>query len=312
MSHEQWGVSPSLLYISGSGHSGSSLLDVLLGASGDMSSTGELHRLSLNPSTRQCACGETLERCAFWSGVLLTYNQEEAPLDSWRSVPVTASGKVEESKADNLLAQLSLATGYGLTRRRSDALQAQYLAAENTWRVVRSICRYAVTEVVVDSTKSPTRMNALERTKLGDYRIVCLTRDPRAVVASRKRREGTSAIISALKWNTENIKMLVMALAVPERHRMSITYEELCASPLQTINAIRGHLGLSRLDYINIPRPGMYHSIPGNPMLLRDITRIHSDERWRAELGANEIMVVTAICKPIRNLVHAFISSRPA
>jgi sulfotransferase family protein len=58
-----------LLYISSSGHSGSTLLDVLLGNHPSISSLGEVNRLSISPYTRICACGTVVARCTFWNGI---------------------------------------------------------------------------------------------------------------------------------------------------------------------------------------------------------------------------------------------------
>ena len=63
-------VPEQLAFIGGSGRSGSTMLDLLLGNSPYVQSTGEIMRLSLYARTAQpCTCGALLQDCEFWSRV---------------------------------------------------------------------------------------------------------------------------------------------------------------------------------------------------------------------------------------------------
>lgn len=87
--------SARLLYIVGDGHSGSSLLDVLLGATPDVPSTGEVHRLSLDSRARSCPCGRVVAECTSRTGrrsarrvggrLLLDYLEHVRTVPSWRA-----------------------------------------------------------------------------------------------------------------------------------------------------------------------------------------------------------------------------------
>ena len=58
-----------LVLIASAGHSGSTLLDLLLGNHSGVSSAGEMNRLTLYPEERLCACGATVAQCPYWSGI---------------------------------------------------------------------------------------------------------------------------------------------------------------------------------------------------------------------------------------------------
>lgn len=60
-----------LVVIASAGHSGSTLLDLLLGNHSLISGIGEMNRLTLYPGDRACACGETIEACRYWKAVRL-------------------------------------------------------------------------------------------------------------------------------------------------------------------------------------------------------------------------------------------------
>jgi Sulfotransferase family len=59
-----------LILIGSSSHSGSTLLDLMLGSHSAVSSAGEMNRLSLFSEDRLCTCGSTVARCPYWSHVL--------------------------------------------------------------------------------------------------------------------------------------------------------------------------------------------------------------------------------------------------
>ena len=63
-------ATPKLILIGSSSHSGSTLLDLMLGAHSAVSSAGEMNRLSLFANDRICTCGATVTQCSYWSQVL--------------------------------------------------------------------------------------------------------------------------------------------------------------------------------------------------------------------------------------------------
>ena len=59
----------TLILIASAGHSGSTLLDLLIGNHPSVASAGEMNRLTLHAPDRVCACGETVTRCWYWNQV---------------------------------------------------------------------------------------------------------------------------------------------------------------------------------------------------------------------------------------------------
>jgi hypothetical protein len=73
-----------LLAIASAGHSGSTLLDLLIGNHSLVSSAGEMNRLTLYPYDRVCACGSTVTDCDHWKAVLEALReQQDAPARGW-------------------------------------------------------------------------------------------------------------------------------------------------------------------------------------------------------------------------------------
>jgi hypothetical protein len=59
----------TLVAIASAGHSGSTLLDLLIGNHSKVSSAGEMNRLTLHATDRVCACGATVTSCDHWNRV---------------------------------------------------------------------------------------------------------------------------------------------------------------------------------------------------------------------------------------------------
>lgn len=74
-----------LVVIASAGHSGSTLLDLLLGNHPQVCSAGEMNRLTLNSADRVCACGATIDDCAYWTSVraAITKQRSRGSLIRW-------------------------------------------------------------------------------------------------------------------------------------------------------------------------------------------------------------------------------------
>jgi hypothetical protein len=72
--------SATLVAVASAGHSGSTLLDLLIGNHSDVCSAGEMNRLTLHAPDRVCACGATVTQCDYWNSVRVLITQ-------WRNSP---------------------------------------------------------------------------------------------------------------------------------------------------------------------------------------------------------------------------------
>ena len=65
------------IYICSAGHSGSTLLDLLLGSHSQIESLGEIIHLAKNISLNtQCTCGEPVRSCLVWKQVVSILNEQ--------------------------------------------------------------------------------------------------------------------------------------------------------------------------------------------------------------------------------------------
>ena len=294
------------LYIVGAGHSGSSITDVLLGMHPAVVSTGETHRLSITPDVRECACGMTVADCPFWTEVLehLKLAHPELNLASWGDFPVSAFAGPATTLRRRL--DMSIARGFlalmpdapiRILASISPALRRELAAAEKSWLLFDVLCDRWSADVIVDSTKTPSRLRALRLLRPDDLYVLHLVRDGRAVAGSEIRRDGASPRDAARNWARANRYAELVLRNVPRTHQRRLRYEDLCASPESTIRHLFSWLGLARPKTLEMPAAGAVHSIPGNPKLLSGLGGIRLDDRWRTQLSDSETSDIESVAR---------------
>lgn len=273
-----------VLYIAGAGRSGSSLLDLLLGLSSDVSSAGEIHRLSIRPDFMRCSCGDVLAECSFWEDVRGALERREGyEIPSWEDWPITLSATGAPDRAARFfLSSLSVVGHWPSSRVRY--LRAYLDIAVRSWQVYEAVGDITGSEVVVDSTKNPLRLLALAEAGRDRLKALYLVRDGRAVAASTVRRTGVPWWRASASWTTTQVKVQAALRTLNADQKLMIRYEDLCIGPVRELNRIRQFLGLEALGAPLDVASGDSHLVPGNPMLLAGFDAIVLDERWRQEI----------------------------
>jgi hypothetical protein len=215
----------TVLYIGGTGRSGSTVLDRVLGAVDGVTSVNETYRLliDLYEDPGLCSCGRPPDRCAFWSQIL-------ARIDAG---PETGRRMLAHQKRFNQTRHFGavLAGAY-------DDLPAfqDYLA----WLgdLYHAIAAQAGTRVIVDSSKVATMALILSKVPGIDLRAVHLVRHPVAVAKAWTRpkfdpsKQADMPVQpvwkSALRWRLRNRNCARLAGCVPV-HRLR--YEAFTADP---------------------------------------------------------------------------------
>lgn len=288
---------PKLLYIAGSGRSGSTLLDLLLGNHPDISGLGEVHRLSENPEDRMCSCQNPVMECEYWRPrIELLCKWQDVSIDQWTKKLYTTRPKDksldrrEKANLTEAIAVLGSARLLEMTGWVFKDAEEQWQAAKNSWKLYDVVGRSDYTQVVIDSTKNALRMKLLYMIRPRDCYIIHLVRDGRAVVASAKRRKGIPIKQGARKWRVANRNVELALKTVPSKQVYRLRYEDLCENTETELQKICQLIDLQYdSDMIEL-KQREYHEIPGNPMLFRKTeTEIVKDERWKNELTTEEI-----------------------
>lgn len=280
-----------LVYIAGSGRSGSTVLATILGSHPDIVNLGELERLPRDGWTRNryCSCGRRALACPFWSEVR----------QRWLSAVPDADADELLSLQDRftdrtgLLRHLTPGAGGGRGFRRY---------AELTGALLECTLDASGARVAVDSSKRPARALALARVPGVDLRILHLVRDGRGVLCSlrqayeKNEKKGIERPIRpkptwrvAALWTFANLSAEYACRHVDDGHSELLRYEHLVQNPVSALARI-GDLADLDLGFLGkrAARGGSFdagHAIAGNRVRMQEEIRLRPDREWHERLA---------------------------
>jgi hypothetical protein len=294
-----------VLYVTGFGRSGTTILDNILGQLDGVFAAGELHYIwdrSLEQN-RLCACGEAFSDCPVWRGVMTSLGTDYEP-DTARLAQLRESLNPRRSIWSRLRGS-SLATSPDAT---------EYAAAME--RLYQAVAATTGSRIVVDSSKSPALGHLLDIMPTIDPYVVHLVRDPRAVAFSwlKKKVYDPSGdkpmymsqhppVRSAKLWLIWNLTAEMLWARRPGRY-LRIRYEDFTDRPRETLeNVVR--LVLNEVP--PLPFAGdaevtltRNHSMAGNPSRFETGTvTIRRDDTWREQLPRPARRLVTLLTWPL-------------
>ncbi len=290
-----------VLYLVGTGRSGSTLLANLLGSTDGMFSAGELRFLWERGygEDRRCGCGRPFSQCPTWQAIVRRAFPDRAPdlgrmrSEAARVTRVRQLPKVFMSRLDG-----------------EDLAQLAPYYLEQVERVYRAVAA-ETGRMIVDSSKLPTYCHVLHQVPSLRLRVVHLVRDPRATAYSWQRLHASGAVedddeeidrfspwkASALWaiWNTTASRIFSK-----RSDYLRVRYEDLMAEPRMVIDDIRAFAGLPPDDSPFVDdrtvRLVPNHAVAGNPNRRRNgDVRLVGDDEWRTALNRADRAVVTAV-----------------
>lgn len=290
-----------ILYISGYGRSGSTLLDIALGHHPQLLGSGEIMALTRYswPNNEYCACGAALQSCPFWAEVMTrwTGGQASAVLDYRR----------EQPHVESILGLRRLTRGLtpGWWTRR---------IAEPTAALFRTLSSRSGKPIIVDSSKLPGRGLALLSTPGLDVHVVHLVRDPRAVVwsMSKKIRRQVEAGVQkellpkaslyiALRWLIVNLATERLVARVGRGRSLRIRYEDFVTNPAVALEQILGMMKLSAAglpDGVHAPLHPQHQAAGSRHRMQKQLT-IKNDGGWQEEMPVFKQWLVATCCAPL-------------
>jgi glycosyltransferase involved in cell wall biosynthesis len=298
---------PTVVYIAGSGRSGSTILERVLGEMPGFVNVGELIDLSRRScDNERCGCGLPFTSCPFWLAV------GKRAFGGWDNGSLAELGRLRARVArqrhlPRLLALPAAGSGF-----RADV--SAYGSCHK--KLYSAIATEAGAEYVVDSTKWPVQALALARAGL-DLRVIHLVRDARGVAYSLgKGGSRPHALDDAeLMWHNPPASAAARWTAFQAQAELlrgcglrvaRMNYEDFVCEPRQSVERALAALGLphgpAKLAHIDGTRVmlGKSHGLSGNPSRFRDDgqTALHPDEAWHHQMPRSDRVIVTSIALP--------------
>jgi GT2 family glycosyltransferase len=298
-----------VVYIAGSGRSGSTLVERSLGAIPGWVNVGELIELFRKPSVakERCGCGELFDDCPFWGDV------GARVFGSWTSDAIARVGALQRQVSRQRFLPRLLLTGDDSGSAFGDVLREYGSIYDSLYRAVAEV---ADADVVVDASKWPGQALALERVVTPQLSLLHLVRDPRGVAYSwaktqvRRPHAGGGSVMAthavtatARRWAAFQTEISILRTTFERSARMR--YEDFVDDPRGRLaTALRelglaeyaGQLGHVHRDRIELPQS---HGVAGNPSRFEHgVVPLRSDEAWKSALPDRERTRVTLITAP--------------
>jgi hypothetical protein len=285
---------PAVVFIAGSGRSGSTLLERTLGEMPGFVNVGELIDLFRREASRaeRCGCGRQFADCPFWAGV------GERAFAGWTDPLLADVHPLQRRVAQQrYLPRLLLMPLAGRAFRADVATYGACYAS-----VYRAIAAEAGAPCVVDASKWPVQALALHRGGI-DVRVIHLVRDVRGVAHSLTKRAKKPAATAARWVSYQGQAGLLGRCGVPVTR---MRYEDFVSQPRRAVETALTELGLpyrpAHLDHIGDVHVTLSasHGIHGNPSRFGsgEVT-LRADESWRDRMSRPNRILVTAIGLPL-------------
>lgn len=293
-----------VVYLAGSGHTGSTLLALFLDSHPRIVSVGEtaFKRTLQGPRGEMltCTCGEVYSECTFWRRIFrdVTDAGYEFGPEQWSN-----DFRYQGWLAHRLLSRYSARPALRLAQTAAAAFLPRHRArVERVRRVnvefIRSVLRTADADVFFDTSKRAMRLHQLLQTSELDVKVIKLVRDVRGYAWSAKRRGGAAVPAAALTWRKDQENLERITRDMPRERVMLLRYEDVCRDPRAWLRQAYAFCGVDAIDPPDYVMPREHHVL-GNSMRRGEMIRIRLDESWRTSLSADEQSRALAIAGPM-------------
>lgn len=280
-------------------YSGSTLLSFLLATNHCVATIGERRKfftkafLGESENPQICSCRKKFEECPFWKELKSRLSKKQD--ESKESPNPTEFKFVKNRFLDEIIRKLYLFFTV-------NKINTRFLPYSNRMQKMLDFNEQLVTEVLgienktvfLDSSKSIKQLIFLSRIKSFDYRIVFLTRDPRAQVYSYLKYNNATISQAAKGW-VEELETNLAVLKKTNLPYLKISYEALCKDPSKEMKRILTFSELDTTDFSLQFRDYSQHIMGNGKMRLGKDEKIDERLEWQTNFDKEQIKEIEKI-----------------
>ncbi|RPI31568.1 MAG: sulfotransferase [Chloroflexota bacterium] len=295
-----------ILYIAGSGRSGSTILHNILGQIDGFFSIGELRYVWERGfvKNKPCGCGRPFQECEFWKAVLGQTSGLLDQIDAYRLYRLTESFRIHH---------LPFTVIPNVRIRHLSRLSGYLEAIEKLYRAIQCVTD---SRVIVDSSKNPAYGYLISHLSSIDLHILHFVRDARAVAYSWSKKKlfnpdpvnpdymaQKGPLKSAFQWNARNAFTELLLRQAPEKY-MQLKYEDFVQAPRQSVESILNFLCEPAMslpfESDKSVRLKENHSVFGNLVRFQTgVVNIQLDKEWKSKMSSLNKAAVTLLTLPL-------------
>jgi len=304
-----------VIFILSMGHSGSTLLDIILGSLDGIFSTGELiwfpfqverERDKNETISKQnqniCTCGDSFTDCKVWSGVLnLIEKQYNLDIIKSTDFPISTHDNTKLLREKNISIFKRITNNlqeYFNTRHPFYKTISYYRNMKyerdklNYKELIDSIIKVTNSEYVVDSSKDISRAITLSTEKSIIPHYIILYRDLRRVVSSYIKHGG-NPYIAIVKYYIYYSNIYKFFKKNKDLNLLLVKYEDFCKDVPRLKKDIGKFLSID-ISSLNKDEYLMknYHLVGGNPMRYSDKIIIRQDNNWENNIENKKLLYI--------------------
>lgn len=294
-----------ILYLAGTGRSGSTILGRVMAESPRLFMAGEVSRLwnRIVLDRHVCGCAKLLPDCPVWSQVFAEAFGGFPGVD-----PKEMQNRLNRSaRIRHVTARFLPSSRNG---RSPDPAPRQELR-----RLYQAIARVSGCRVIIDISKGPGYGRLLAEATGMDVYVLHWVRDPRAVAFSWRRTKAhpiTGELMQRMSWAKSTLdwmglnsvsERMDIGLA-PRLPYLRVRYEDFAVDPWRVVRRIQAWLGEEVMGRMDGEGPvialGPGHAVSGNPNRY-DVGRIEvrPDEEWRQRMTPGRKLLIASLAWPL-------------
>lgn len=287
-----------IIYLLAAPFSGTTLLSRLAALHPQIASVGEMVNVikETGGAGYLCSCNMKVSDCQFWLGVkdrmnALGISFDLADFDI--TPPKRVSGIiVRGNKMLETLLRDPVGRLFGKKFYRG--IISALPLSRRVEALSRSILAQSGKTVLFDASKNPDLYPYLVGSNQFEVIVIHMVRDPRGVGLSMMKNLGRKKYIDCVSdWVAINDKIEQIINVFGRSKAIVLRYEDLCRAPTSFMSRLYKEVNL--VDVESTFRPLEDCHIIGNRMRLAPVDQILLDERWRNELGTNELSAAKMI-----------------
>ena len=294
-----------IIYLTGMGRSGGTLLGRILGNTSEAIYVGELRSFWDKGIIKnyECSCKNRFKNCTFWSEVVNEY-KNDIQLENIEKI----SKEFEQfEKLKNFYALKKIKRNPNGENQNS--FITEYLALNE--KLYESIANISEKNTIVESSRIPGRLLALSLSEKLEIFPIHLLRDPRGVINSLinqdLRNHGInkhSDLRRILEWNVNNIYSLKAMRELNTEQNFFIRYKNFVKYPHEVLSELEKVLGY-KLKYdddngtvsVNLDAG---HIFSGNESRFKSgVIKITEDLKWKNQLGRRKKLLIGISTLPL-------------